>query len=183
VRCLPIGGDSAKRPFELLAFQQDRRRIMARVNPIPEGHHTVTPYLTLKNTAAALDFYKKAFGAEELYRMPGPDGQSIMHAEMKIGDSMVMLGEECPDMGVVSPLALNNSPVTVHLYVENADAVFQRAVSAGAETMMPPTDMFWGDRFAKVKDPFGHRWSIATPIEDVPPDQMMERMKKAFAQK
>ncbi len=154
---------------------------MAHVNPIPEGHHTVTPYLTLKNTGAAIDFYKKAFGAEELFRMPGPDGKSVMHAEMMIGNSVIMLGEECPDMGIVSPLALNNSPVTIHLYVEDVDAAHKRAVGAGAESMMPPTNMFWGDRFAKVKDPFGHRWSIATHVEDVPPDQMMDRMKAAFS--
>lgn len=154
---------------------------MSRVNPIPEGHHTVTPYLTLKNTGAAIDFYKKAFGAEEMYRMPGPDGKSVMHAEMMIGNSAIMMGEECPDMGIVSPLTLNNSPVTIHLYVEDVDAAHKRAVGAGAESMMPPTNMFWGDRFAKLKDPFGHRWSIATHVEDVPPDQMMDRMKAAFS--
>ena len=146
----------------------------AKVNPIPEGYHTLTPYLIIKNAAEAIDFYKKAFGAEELFRMPGPDGKSVMHAELRIGDSPLMLAEECEGM-VSSPQNLGGTPVTVHMYVQDVNATFDRAIQAGATAKMPPQDMFWGDRFGKLADPYGHEWSIASHVEDVAPDEMMKR--------
>jgi PhnB protein len=147
------------------------------VKPIPDGYHTLTPGLTIRGAARAIEFYKKAFGAEELCRMPGPDGQSVMHAEIKIGDSIVMLGDECPGMSQKSPEALGGTAGALHIYVQDVDAAFQRAVAAGATVEMPVTDMFWGDRFGKVRDPFGHGWSLGTHKEDVPPEEMMKRFE------
>lgn len=146
-----------------------------KVNPIPAGFHTITPHLVVRNAAQAIAFYKKAFGAEEVMRMPGPDGQSVMHAELKIGDSCVMICDEAPDWGALSPQSLNGSPVTIHLYVPDADAVYQRAVSAGARATMPLSDMFWGDRYGKLVDPYGHHWSVATHVEDVSPEACAKR--------
>ncbi len=144
---------------------------------IPAGHHTITPCLVIKGAAEAIDFYKKAFGAEEISRMPmpGPDGQSrIGHAELRIGDSVLYLSDEFPEHGVTGPNG--QSPVALHLYVNDADAAFQRAVEAGATVTMPLADMFWGDRFGKLADPFGHQWSIATHLEDLTDEQIKERM-------
>ena len=149
--------------------------------PIPAGFHTVTPHIVIRNAARAIDFYKEAFGAKELFRMPGPDGKSIMHAEIKIGDSIIMIGEEHPEFGCKSPQALNGTPVGIHLYVENADDIFQRAVKAGAQSVMPVEDQFWGDRYGKLKDPFGHEWSIATHQRDLTPEQMQKGAAEAFA--
>ena len=156
---------------------------MSKPNPIPEGFCTVTPHLVVSDGAKAIDFYKKAFGAEEICRMPGPGGQGVMHAEVRIGNSPVMIAEEWPQEGCPkSPLSLGGSPVTIHLYVEDADAAYSKATAAGATGVMPPMDMFWGDRYGKVKDPFGHEWSIATHIEDVPMEDMGPRAEKAFAE-
>jgi uncharacterized glyoxalase superfamily protein PhnB len=149
-------------------------------NPVPEGYHTVTPYLVVKGAPQAIEFYKKAFGARELCRMFGPDGRKVMHAEVQIGSSRLMLADEVPEGGWVAPQN-GMSPVTIHLYVEDADATFNRAVEVGATVRMPLADMFWGDRFGTVTDPFGHSWSIATHKEDVPPEQMQERAKAAFS--
>jgi len=146
---------------------------MAKVRPVPEGHHTLTPYLVIKGAAEAIEFYKKAFGAKEINRMPGPTG-GIMHAELKIGDSMLYLSEEFPGM-TKSPKALGGSPVGIHIYVDNVDAAFNQAVSAGATVKMPLADMFWGDRFGKLTDPYGHEWSLAQHKEDVPPQEMAKR--------
>jgi len=146
--------------------------------PIPPGYHTITPYLVIRDPAGAIEFYKRAFGAEEIVRMPGPDGQSVMHAELKLGNSMLMLSGEWPESGAVSPQHLGNTPVALHLYVENADAAFQRAVAAGCTAEMPPADMFWGDRFAKVRDPYGHKWSLALHTWDMTPEEMAEGMRK-----
>lgn len=155
---------------------------MSKVNPIPEGFHTITPHIVVKGAAAAIEFYKKAFGAEEVCRMNGPDGKSVMHAEIKIGDSRLMLAEEWPGEGMPkSPATLGGSAVTVHLYVSDVDAAFKKATDAGATPTMPPMDAFWGDRYGKLKDPFGHDWGMATHIEDVPPEEMPARMQKAFA--
>ncbi len=151
-----------------------------KVSPLPAGFHTVTPHLVIKGAGAAIDFYKKAFGAEEVMRMPGPDGQSVMHAELKIGDSIIFLADEFPGMPARSPKALGGTTVTITLYVVDADKVFNQAVAAGATPALPPTDMFWGDRYAKVLDPFGHDWAIATHKEDVPPDEMAKRAAAAF---
>lgn len=153
---------------------------MARAtNPIPDGYHTVTPYLRIRGAAKAIEFYKKAFGAQEICLMPGPGGQ-IGHAEVRIGDSMVMLGDEFPHMQAVGPQTLGGTSVGIHLYVPDTDAAYNRAVAAGAKPAMPPADMFWGDRFAKVIDPFGHEWSIGTHIEDVSPEEMEKRGKEAM---
>jgi uncharacterized glyoxalase superfamily protein PhnB len=134
------------------------------VQPIPDGFRTITPHLVCENAAAAIEFYKKAFGAVELARMPGPDGR-IMHAEIRIGDSRLMLADDFPDYGSPGALALKGSPVVVHLYVTDADAVFNQALAAGATATMPIGDMFWGDRYGQLRDPFGHTWSIASQIK------------------
>ena len=144
---------------------------------IPEDMHAVTPHLIVAGAADAIEFYKKAFGAVEAARLPGPDGK-IMHAMIRINGSPVMLVDEMPQWGALGPKALKGSPVTIHLYVEDADAFFKRAVGAGAKVTMPLADQFWGDRYGKVEDPFGHQWSIATHLRDVNPDEMQEGMKQ-----
>jgi PhnB protein len=152
-----------------------------QVKPIPEGYHTVTPYLTVKDGARAIEFYKNAFGAKELFRMAGPDGK-IGHAEIQIGDSRIMLGSESPQMVSHSPETLKGTPVGIFLYLEDVDASFKRAVGAGAKELQPPQDMFWGDRYGKLIDPFGHQWHLATHKEDVTPEEMSKRAKAAMAQ-
>jgi len=148
---------------------------------IPEGFGTVTAHLIVEGAADAMDFYKRAFGAEELGRMPMPDGR-LMHGLMKLGDTMVMLVDAFEDYGVKGPKALGGSTVTLHVYVPDADEAFQQALDAGCTVAMPIADMFWGDRYGKVKDPFGHEWSIATKIRDMTPEEMEEAQKAAFAQ-
>jgi PhnB protein len=150
------------------------------VKYIPEGHHTLTPHLVIKGAAEAMEFYKKAFGAEEICRMPGPDGKSVMHGEMRIGSSMLYLADEFPEYGALSPKSLGGSGVTIHMYVPDVDATVDRAVKAGATVKMPIMDMFWGDRYGKVTDPFGHNWSIATHKEDVPMEEMGKRAAEAM---
>lgn len=150
------------------------------VKYIPDGFHAVTPYLTVKNAKEAIGFYKRAFGARERVLMPTPDGK-IAHAELQIADSVIMLGEECPDHGNVSPQTLEGSPVGLALYVENVDEVFDRSLGAGASVKEPVENKFWGDRSGSVTDPFGHKWMLLTHIEDVPPDEMRRRMKEAFS--
>jgi PhnB protein len=147
------------------------------VRPIPEGMHTVTPHLICAGAADAIEFYRKAFGAVELSRMPGSDGK-LMHASIRIGDSVVMLNEENPDWGSFGPKHLKGSPVTIHLYVEDADAVFEQAVHVGAKVTMPLDDMFGGDRYGKLEDPFGHLWSIGTHVRDVSPAEMRKAMEQ-----
>ena len=144
---------------------------------IPVGMHTVTPHLICAGAADAIEFYRKAFGAVELSRMPGSDGK-LMHASFQIGDSVIMLNEERPDWGSLGPKSLKGSPVTIHLYVEDVDTVFEQAVRAGAKATMPLTDMFWGDRYGKLEDPFGHQWSIATHVRDVSPEEMQQAVKQ-----
>jgi len=153
----------------------------SNVKPIPEGHHSVTPYLTIAGADQAIAFYKKAFGAEEVCRMTGPGGRGVMHAELKIGDSFIFLSDVFPGMGSPEPKALGGTPVGIHLYVENVDAVYASAVAAGATAKMPPADMFWGDRFSKLTDPFGHEWSLATHIEDLSPEETERRAEAFFA--
>ena len=150
------------------------------VKPIPEGYHTVSAYLIVPNAAEALEFYRNAFGAETIFRMPGPDGKSTMHAEMRIGDSPVMLTEENPQWGTKSPRTLGGSPVSLHLYVKDVDAAFRRATQAGCEVTMELMDAFWGDRYGKVRDPYGHEWGLATHKEDVPPEEMGRRAQEWF---
>jgi PhnB protein len=154
----------------------------AKVKPIPDGYHTLTPYLSVRGAAKAIEFYKRAFGAQQRGIMPMPDGR-IGHAELMIGNSMVMLADEFPEHGNKSPEALNGSPVGLAIYVENVDEVFKRAVEAGATVKEPVSDKFWGDRAGSVTDPFGHKWTILTHKEDVPIEEMKKRMEKMFAQK
>ncbi|WP_205962870.1 VOC family protein [Pararobbsia silviterrae] len=148
------------------------------VQSIPDGMHTVTPHLVVDGAAKAIEFYKKAFDAVELSRLPGPDGK-IMHASIRIGDSVVMLVDEGPHWQSFGPLTLKGSPVTLHLYVPDTDATFAQAVSAGAKATMEPADMFWGDRFGQLQDPFGHKWSIATHQRDMTPQEMQAGMQEA----
>jgi uncharacterized glyoxalase superfamily protein PhnB len=151
------------------------------VKPVPDGQGTITPHLVVKGAAEAIDFYTRAFGAVEQHRMTCPQSGVLMHAELQIGNSKVYLTDECPNYGVVGPNALGGTPVTIHTYVEDADATFSQAVEAGAKVAMPLANMFWGDRYGQVIDPYGHRWSIATHVEDLTPEQMMEKMAAQFA--
>jgi PhnB protein len=147
------------------------------VQPIPEGYHSITPYLIVKGAADALDFYKKAFNAQELVRMGGPGGK-IGHAEIQIGDSRLMLADEHPEMNALAPQAPGHSGVGICLYLENVDAVVDQAIKAGAKVRRPLQDQFYGDRSATLEDPFGHTWTVATHIEDVSPEEMQRRMEK-----
>lgn len=145
------------------------------VKSVPDGYHNVTPYLIVKGAAAAIDFYKKVFGAAEIMRMPQPDGR-VGHAEIKIGDSHIMLADEFPEMDAVGPATLGNSTVGLLLYVNDADATFNHAISLGAVSKKPMADQFYGDRTGTLQDPFGHKWTIATHKEDVSPQEMKRRM-------
>jgi PhnB protein len=149
---------------------------MASAKPIPDGYHAVTPYLIVKGAARAIEFYAKAFGARELFRMAGPDGR-VGHAELQLGDSRVMLADEHPEIGAKSPQTIGGSPVTLHLYVEDVDATVARAVGAGARLDRPVADQFYGDRNGGLTDPFGHVWFVATHKEDVPPEELARRAK------
>ena len=153
----------------------------AKVKPIPDGFHSITPYLTVKGGAAALEFYKRAFGARERFRMPGPDGKTIGHAEIVIGDSIIMLADEFPQCGNQSPQALKGTPVSLLLYVEDVDSAFKRAVEAGATVRQPLENKFYGERAGCVSDPFGHLWTLMTHIEDVSPKEMQKRMAEFHA--
>jgi PhnB protein len=146
--------------------------------PIPEGYHSVTPYLYMKGAARAIEFYKKAFRATERMRITQPDGR-VGHAELQIGDSVIMMADEFPEMGVRSPESLGGSPVSIHLYVEDADATFQQAVAAGATVRRPIADQFYGDRLGGLTDPFGHTWWISTHIEDLSPEEIEKRAASA----
>ncbi|HJV93184.1 MAG TPA: VOC family protein [Azonexus sp.] len=154
---------------------------MSTVQPIPPGMTSITPHLVCHDAAAAIDFYVKAFGAIDECRLPGPDGR-LMHAMVRIGNAALMLVDEYPECGGVSPKTLKGSPVTIHLYVPEVDATVARAVEAGAKITMPVADMFWGDRYGQLEDPFGHRWSVATHIKDVGPDEIGAAMAKACAE-
>ena len=153
----------------------------ASVKPIPEGFHTITPSLIVRDAAKAIDFYKKALGAEELVRMPSPDGK-ILHAELKIGDSIIFLSDEMPHSPAKSPQTLGGVTGVLNLYVHDVDKSFQRALDAGAKVAMPVADQFWGDRYGSLTDPFGYTWGLGTHKEDLNPQQMQERMKAFFAQ-
>jgi PhnB protein len=149
---------------------------MTKPKPIPQGMQSVTPHLICAGAADAIEFYKKAFGAVEAARLPGPGGK-LMHAMIRIGDSAVMLVDEMPEWGALGPKSLKGSPVIIHLYVDNADATVERAVKAGAKVTMPLADQFWGDRYGKLEDPFGHHWSVATHIRDVSTEEMQRAMQ------
>lgn len=157
-----------------------------KVQAVPEGYHTITPALVFENSVAAIEFYKKAFGAEERMRMPGPDGKSTWHAEIKIGNSIMFLSDASVSMGSKSAKSLGGSPISMQLYVENIDEAFKRALSAGCTAKMPPTDMFWGDRFSMVTDEFGYDWGISQHVKDLTPAEMAkasEEAAKQYAQK
>jgi PhnB protein len=152
---------------------------MSPVKPIPDGYPRVSPYLVVDEGAKAIDFYKNVLGATERMRMGAPGGK-IGHAELQIGDSVVMLADEFPDMGAVSPKTVGGTPVTLGIYVEDVDKTFDAAVQAGAKALRPVENQFYGDRSGQIEDPFGHRWSISTHIEDVPPDEMAKRAQEAM---
>jgi len=150
------------------------------VKPIPDGYHTLTPFLTVRNAARAIEFYKQAFGAQERGgAAKGPDGK-IMHAELKIGDSVIMLADEFPEFGSLSPESGGSPSMGLHIYVNHVDEAFDRAVKAGAQVEMPVSDQFWGDRYGKLKDPFGHKWSIATHVKDMSAEEMKRSMDEAM---
>ena len=168
---------AAKKP----AAQRAKPVPKKKIQPVPPGHHTVTAYLTVNDGARALEFYTRAFGAREVARMPGPGGK-LMHAEFKIGDSFVMLSDEFPGMSSCkAPTSLGGTTVTMFLYVPDVDATFRRAVEAGCKVIAPVMDMFWGDRFGKLEDPFGNQWSMATHKEDVSPAEMAQRSQAFMA--
>lgn len=146
------------------------------IKPIPDGYHTATPYLIIKGAAEAIDFYKRVFDATELMRIPGPGGV-LMHAEIKVGDSILMLADEFPQMDALSPKSIGGSPVGLMLYLPNVDEVFRRAIIAGAKELRPLQNQFYGDRSGTVEDPFGHKWTISTHIEDVTPEEIQRRME------
>jgi PhnB protein len=154
---------------------KSRKKPAPRVKAIPDGYRTLTPGFCVRNAAGAIDFYKRAFGARERMRLMKPDGTTLAHAELRIGDSQFMLGEEDPAMGARSAQTLGGSPVNFYLYVPNVDAAVQRALTAGAKAVMPVTDMFWGDRICGVEDPYGQKWTLATHTENVPPREMQKR--------
>jgi PhnB protein len=157
-----------------------RCRMSKTVKPVPEGLHPVTPYIVVTPAVEAIEFYKKAFGAVEVCRMPGPDGKTVMHAEIKIEGSSIFLGDQFPGMNQ-SPKSLGGTTFSIMVYTPDVDATFGQAVAAGAKGDMPPADTFWGDRYAKLTDPFGHNWAIATHIEDVTPEEMGRRAEEAFS--
>jgi PhnB protein len=154
---------------------------MTTSNPIPAGIHSVTPYIIVRDAQKAIEFYKKAFGAEQRMLMPSPDG-GVMHAEIMIGDSIIMMGEECKEKGCVSPETAGVVTSSLMLYFENVDVAFEKAVKAGGTIKMPLMNMFWGDRYGQLTDPFGHMWSLAQHIEDVRPEDMGKRAEEAFKQ-
>jgi uncharacterized glyoxalase superfamily protein PhnB len=152
-----------------------------KVSPVPEDFRTITPHLVVKGVARAVEFYLLAFGARELYRNVAPDGVSIIHSELLLGDSRFFLNDEFPQRGVFAPDAERGTGVTLHVYVPDVDAFYERAVAAGAEVVFPLADCFWGDRYAILKDPFGHRWSVASRIEDLSPADIQDKAKAFFA--
>jgi uncharacterized glyoxalase superfamily protein PhnB len=156
------------------------KKVRAKAQPIPKGYHIITPSIVVRGAAQAIEFYKKAFGAKERSRMPGPNGK-LLHAEIKIGDSIIMLSDEMPTMGANSPQTVGGTSSSLMIYTKNADALFQQAVAAGAKPTMPVADQFWGDRYGRVTDPFGHDWQIATHKEDLTPKEMAKRAAAMFS--
>ena len=154
----------------------------SQIKPVPDGFHTLTPHLVVKGASQAIEFYKRAFGAEEIKRLPGPDGKSLIHAELKIGNSRLLLVDEFPEMDCRGPRSVGGSPVSIHMFVDDADAAFDKALAAGAEVRTPLADQFWGDRYGVLTDPFGHIWSIATHKEDLTPQEIGKRAQTAFSE-
>jgi PhnB protein len=172
---------AAREPERRHEPQHGGAEMASKVKPIPEGYHTATPYLILKDAGKAIEFYKRAFGAAELMRFPGPGGK-IGHAEIRIGDSQIMLADEFPEMGHKSPTSLGGTPVSIMLYVNDVDATAAQAISAGAKLTKEVKDQFYGDRSGTIEDPFGHVWHISTHKEDAAPEEMDRRMKEAMKQ-
>jgi PhnB protein len=164
----------------LIAQPNEGDHMAQKVKPIPDGYHSITPYLYVKGGAKALEFYATALGAQELFRMPTPDGK-IGHAEMKIGDSVFMLADEMPAMGIKSPGTLGGNGSSLMIYVPDVDAAYKRAIGAGAEEVRPLKNQFYGDRSGMIADPFGHQWTLATHVEDVPPDELDRRAAEEMA--
>jgi PhnB protein len=156
------------------------RRSQAMAKPIPDAYPRLTPYLIVDGANAAIEFYRSVLGAIERVRMPAPEGR-VGHAELQLGDSMIMLADEFPDMGVRGPKTIGGTPVSLHVYVEDVDSVFENAVQAGATALRPVEDRFYGDRSGQFEDPFGHRWDVSTHVEDVPPEEMSRRAAEAMA--
>jgi PhnB protein len=154
---------------------------MSQVKKIPDGYHSITPYLIVKNGSEAIEYYKKIFGAKEHGRMMTPDGKRIAHAEIEIGNSKLMLADEFPEMNSLSPKTIGGSPVGLFLYVDDVDKVFSQAVAEGAKVLMRVEDQFWGDRYGSIEDPFGHRWSISTHIKDLTEEELKKAAAEAFA--
>ena len=161
-------------------MKKENKKQNMGVKAIPEGYHSITPYLVVDDATTAIDFYKRAFDAKETYRLHGPDGKSILNAELKIGDSTVLLSDEFPHGGCRSPNSIGGSAVTLHIYTEDVDKVFNQAVDAGATNIMPVMNMFWGDRYGQVKDPFGHIWSIATHKQDLSQEEIQKAGEAVF---
>src|SRR5438128_1103427 len=175
----PRGADRSS--FSLSgALNHQRQEVSAMSKPIPEGYPQVTPYLIVDGANAAIDFYCSVLGASERMRMPMPDGR-VGHAELELGDSIIMLADENPQMEIRGPAAIGGTPVSLHVYVEDSDATFERAVQAGAKALRPVEDRFYGDRSGQFQDPFGHRWDVSTHVEDVPPEEMSKRAEAAMA--
>jgi PhnB protein len=167
--------------MSMSSHQEKETSMTTHVKPIPEGFHTVTPGIVVRDAAKAIEFYKKALGAQELMRLPGPDGK-IMHAELRIGDSVVFISDENPQMGnIKSPQALGGCTGTLNVYVPDVDGLFKQALAAGGKESMPVTDQFWGDRYGSFIDPFGYSWGVATHKEDVSPHEMRERAQEVFS--
>ena len=154
---------------------------MSQVKKIPDGYHSITPSLIVKNGVQAIEFYKKVFGAKEIMRMMTPDGKALAHAELEIGDSKLMLADEFPQMNCLSPASIGGSPVAIFLYVEDVDQTFNLAVAQGAKVLDPVTDQFWGDRHGGIEDPFGHRWSISTHVRDLSPEEVKRAGDEAMS--
>jgi PhnB protein len=154
--------------------------IMSNIKPIPDGYHTVTPHIVVSDVAKAIEFYKKAFGAVQTVRMDGPGGM-VLHAEVKIGNSAVMIAQENPEWGSKGPSTLGGSPVGLFIYGPDVDAAYKQAIDAGAKSVMEPADQFWGDRYCKVEDPFGHDWALGTHVEDVSEEDMAKRAQELFS--
>lgn len=171
---------SPMKPEKKVSKKASKKTSKSKVSYLPKGFTSITPHLTIRSCAEAIEFYKKAFGAKQLTGMPGPGGK-IMHATLRIGDGVIMVNDEFPEMGNKSPQLLEGTPVTIHLYSKKPDAVFEAAVAAGAKVVMPMANQFWGDRYGIVMDPYGHQWSIAAQVEKLSPKQMKKRMEAMMA--
>jgi PhnB protein len=171
------------KPFPFSSHFSEVKTMASAVKRRPDGLHTVTPHLTVRDGVKLIEFYKQAFGAKEIRRSVAPDGKSLLHADLQIGDSRIFLNDEFLEMGARSPLATDGTSVQIHLYVEDVDSLYERATSAGAKVVMPLADQFWGDRYGVIEDPSGHRWALASHVKDMTPEQMKEASAAVFGDK